>query len=267
MKKSQTLVSIIMNCHNGEKYLSKSIQSIILQSYKNWELVFWDNKSSDNSKKILKSFKDKRIKYFYSNKFNTLYKSRNLAIEKTKGKFVCFLDTDDKWNKNKIEKQINLMKKKNYDLIFTNYYVKNEVKNTLELKKNGNLFINGFTQELLNNYNLGILTVMMKKKIFKQCKFEKKFQIIGDFDFFIKTSLYFKFHYMNTPLATYRFYGENLHARKIHLYYKEMKYWIKKNEFTLFRNFDLANLKKYLLKLRFKTFFNYFLTKIYFTGV
>ena len=61
---------------------------------------------------------------------------------------------------------------------------------------------------------------------------------------------------MNTPLATYRFYGENLHARKIHLYYKEMKYWIKKNELKLLRNFDLTNLKKYLLKLRFKTFFN-----------
>ena len=64
----EPLVSIIMNCHNGEKYLKKSVSSIINQSYRNWELIFWDNKSSDNSAKILKNFKDKRIKYFYSKK-------------------------------------------------------------------------------------------------------------------------------------------------------------------------------------------------------
>ena len=61
------LVSIIMNCHNGEKFLSEAIKSILKQSYKNWELIFWDNCSTDNSSLILKSFKDSRIKYFRSN--------------------------------------------------------------------------------------------------------------------------------------------------------------------------------------------------------
>ena len=59
--KKTPLVSIIMNCYNGDKYLRKSIKSIISQSYKNWELIFWDNMSEDNSRNILKSFKDKRI--------------------------------------------------------------------------------------------------------------------------------------------------------------------------------------------------------------
>ena len=95
----QPLVSIIINCFNGQSYLKKSVSSILNQTYKNWEIIFWDNKSTDNSKKILKNFKDRRIKYFYSKKFNTLYKSRNLAIKKTKGNFVCFLDTDDFWKK------------------------------------------------------------------------------------------------------------------------------------------------------------------------
>ena len=58
------LVSIIMNCYNGEKYLKQSIKSIINQTYKNWELIFWDNCSTDNSKKITKKFKDNRIYYF-----------------------------------------------------------------------------------------------------------------------------------------------------------------------------------------------------------
>ena len=84
------LVSIIMNCHNGEKYLKESLRSIFNQKYKNWELIFWDNYSSDNSRKIIKKFKDKRIRYFYSKKFNSLYNSRNLAIGKAKGKYISF---------------------------------------------------------------------------------------------------------------------------------------------------------------------------------
>ena len=76
MKNIKPLVSVIMNCCNGEKYLRKSIQSLIKQSYSNWELIFWDNKSTDKSKQIFMKFKDKRVKYFYSSKYNTLYKSR-----------------------------------------------------------------------------------------------------------------------------------------------------------------------------------------------
>ena len=82
--KKLPIVSIIMNCHNGEKYLKDSIKSIISQTYKNLELVFWDNNSKDNSKKIVKNFNDKRIKYFKSKKFNSLYHSRNLAIKKAR---------------------------------------------------------------------------------------------------------------------------------------------------------------------------------------
>ena len=62
-----------INSHVGEKYLKKSIKSIISQNYKNWELIFWNNCSIDNSKKIFKSFKDKRFRYFESKKFQKLY--------------------------------------------------------------------------------------------------------------------------------------------------------------------------------------------------
>ena len=63
-------VSIIMNCLNGEEYLKDSLSSIVNQTYKNWELIFWDNRSTDKSADILKSFKDKRIRYFYAKKKN-----------------------------------------------------------------------------------------------------------------------------------------------------------------------------------------------------
>ena len=64
IKTNKPLVSIIMNCRNGEKYLKQSIKSILCQSFHNWELIFWDNRSKDNSKKILKSFKSKKSLFF-----------------------------------------------------------------------------------------------------------------------------------------------------------------------------------------------------------
>ena len=90
MKKPKPLVSIIMNSHNGESFLKQSINSILKQNYKKWELIFWDNRSMDNSKNQLDKFNDKRIKYFYSKNFYPLYKSRNLAIKKPKENIFVF---------------------------------------------------------------------------------------------------------------------------------------------------------------------------------
>ena len=105
------LVSVIMNCHNGETYLKESISSLINQTYKNWELIFWDNFSSDSSKEVLMQFSDKRIKYYYTKNFTPLYEARNLAIKKTSGEFISFLDTDDWWSPKRLEKQIELFLK------------------------------------------------------------------------------------------------------------------------------------------------------------
>ena len=91
------LVSVIMNCYNGEKYLNDSLNSLLSQNYSNWELIFWDNISTDNSKKIFESYKDKRFKYYSATKHEILYKARNLAIKKTSGDYIAFLDTDDIW--------------------------------------------------------------------------------------------------------------------------------------------------------------------------
>ena len=82
--KNKPLISVIMNCYNGQEFLKHSIESVISQTYKNWELIFWDNKSTDNSSKILKKYKDKRIKYFYAKKKTTLYRSKKLSYKKIK---------------------------------------------------------------------------------------------------------------------------------------------------------------------------------------
>ena len=84
MKKNnlQPLVSIIMNCHNGAKFISQSVESVLKQNYKNWELIFFDNASTDESLSIVESFNDVRIKIFKSKKFLNLYDARNQALKK-----------------------------------------------------------------------------------------------------------------------------------------------------------------------------------------
>ena len=91
------LVSIIVNCYNGEKYLKKTLESIQNQRYENWELIFWDNQSKDQSKDIFESFNDTRFKYFYADEHTPLYEARTLACKKSNGDFIAFLDCDDWW--------------------------------------------------------------------------------------------------------------------------------------------------------------------------
>ena len=170
MRNQKQLVSVIMNCYNGEKFIKKSVYSIISQSYKKWELVFWDNNSSDNSKNILKKFKDKRIKYFYSKKFNTLYKSRNLAIKKAKGKYISFIDSDDIWKKDKLKNQLLFMLDNNIEFCFTSYSIinkKNTIIKFIKAKKNIEY------KDLIKSCDIGLSTVMLKKKLLKNTKFPK----------------------------------------------------------------------------------------------
>ena len=124
---NQPLVSIIMNCYNSETYLYESINSVLSQTYQNWELIFWDNQSSDLSKKIFNNFKDKRLNYYYANEHTTLYCARNLAINKSKGEYIAFLDADDWWDNKKLEKQMSKFTRDDVGLVFSNLGTSNFV--------------------------------------------------------------------------------------------------------------------------------------------
>ena len=252
------LVSVIMNCRNGERYLIKSVKSVIQQTYKNWELIFFDNCSTDKSKKIIKSFTDKRIKYFNSKKFLNLYDARNLAIRKSKGRYVSFLDTDDLWTKDKLQQQVYFLKKnKGVKILFSNYFILEENKNKNTIKHRKNLPSGNITQKLLDNYSIGILTVFIEKNIFKKFKIKKNYNIIGDFDFFIKLSRKFRIFSIQKPLAFYRIHDSNLSSTNIKVFIKELDEWIKKNNKKLNNlGFSLDKQKFYLKKLKLKFFIN-----------
>ncbi len=251
--KKNPLVSVIVNCFNGEKYLKYCIQSIFHQTYKNWEIIFWDNSSQDNSIKIIKSFRSKKIKIFKSKKFNTLYKSRNLAIRKAKGKYISFLDTDDLWKKNYLKTFVNKIKKKDYDIICSNYdkYSEKNKKRKINQKKIISKTLS--TQFLLNNYVIGILAVFIKKSIFKKYNFSQKYDIIGDFDLFLRLSKKFKIYYINESLAIYRYHQKNLSTNNLNCYIDEIKHWLSLNKKKKDnKNFDFSSIELILIKLRLK---------------
>jgi len=256
--KNYPLISIIMNCHNGEIFLKESINSVINQTYKNWELIFWDNFSNDRSKEILLKFSDNRIKYYCAEKFTPLYEARNLAIKKASGEFISFLDTDDWWSSTKIEKQVEFfLKNKNLDVVYTNYYFFYNKTKTKKIISKKNLPEGKITRELLNNYNIGgILTALCKKKIFQTKQFISQYEIIGDFDFFVDVSLNNFFGCIQEPLAYYRAHGSNTSLKKIHLHIQELEDWLKTNKFkSHFKNYSFKGVIFILQSLKIKKSF------------
>ncbi len=248
------LISVIVNCYNGEKYLSNCIKSILNQNYKNFEIIFWDNCSTDKSKKIINSFKDSRIKKYFSKRFYKLYAARNFAIQKSKGKYISFLDVDDIWKKNKLSEQIKILKKnKNAEIIYSNYICNNQKKSVKFLKFTTKLPSGFITQNLLNDYKIGILTCLVKKKLFEKFKFNADYEIIGDFDFFIRASVYNKILSIQKPLAVYRVHENNFSLKNNYIYFSELSKWIKKmSKNKIFKNYNFFYIKKYLFKIKIK---------------
>lgn len=105
----QPLVSVIMNCYNGEKYLREAIDSVLAQTYQNWEIVFWDNQSTDRSAEIFKSYSDRRFRYFRAPEHTVLGQARNLSVEQARGEWIAFLDSDDLWLPEKLVKQTTII--------------------------------------------------------------------------------------------------------------------------------------------------------------
>ncbi len=120
------LVSIIMPTYNCAKFIGKTIESVLNQTYSNWELIIVDDCSKDNTEEVVKAFNDSRIKY------NKLENNSGAAIARTEamkiasGTYMAFLDSDDLWKKDKLEKQLKFMKENNYNFTCTAYEQINE---------------------------------------------------------------------------------------------------------------------------------------------
>ena len=120
-------VSIIMPSYRTAKYIAESISSVQRQTYTNWELIIVDDCSPDNTDEVIAPFlSDKRIRYL-KNKVNSgAAVSRNRALREARGRWIAFLDSDDLWMPDKLEKQISFMKQRGYHFSYTNYEEINE---------------------------------------------------------------------------------------------------------------------------------------------
>lgn len=115
------LVSIITPSYNSAKFIKQCIESVIAQTYTNWEMLIVDDYSADNSLQILKKYNDKRIQLIELDKNVGASESRNVAIRKAKGKYIAFLDSDDLWEPQKLEKQISFMETEDIAFSFSTY--------------------------------------------------------------------------------------------------------------------------------------------------
>ena len=250
MQTTYPLVSIIINCYNGEKYLEEALLSVFDQTYSNWEIIFWDNQSNDNSLEILRKFKDPRIKYFYASNKTLLYEARNFAIENAKGEFISFLDVDDWWTNDKLEKQILLFNNQNIGVVYSNFWFFNSIKNTKKLVNENNTLPSGNIElELLKNNFIGLLTIMIRKEAIKDLKiiFNKRYHIIGDYDLMIRLSNKWNFNVCQEPLSYYRWHGENESIKHDYLGINEFEILV--NEFEYFDNKPDKALKTRLLNI------------------
>lgn len=115
------LVSIIMPSYNTASFIEETIQSVLNQTYTNWELIIVDDCSTDNTDEVLENIKDSRIRYFKNDKNSGAAVSRNKALREAKGQWIAYLDSDDLWMPEKLEKQIHFMETNGYAFSYTNY--------------------------------------------------------------------------------------------------------------------------------------------------
>jgi len=199
-------ISIILNCYNGSEYLEECLKSIKKQTYNNYELIFWDNCSTDNSKEIFKKNYDQRFRYFKSRKNTILSKARNLASKKAKGSWLAFIDCDDIWYPNKLDEFKNFLNKNKLGVLFSDYYI---LKKKQLIKSKKKIKSNYFKNLLKENY-IYFSTVLIKKKYFFELGMcDDTLKHAEDYDILLKILNKYDGHFIDKRLIKYRIHDNN----------------------------------------------------------
>lgn len=217
-----SLVSIITPVYNSEKYLSENIRSVRAQTLSNWEHILVDDCSSDGSEALIKSFqeKDPRIKYHRLETNSGAGIARNKAIELAKGDYIAFLDSDDQWYPEKLEKQINFMEENNHHFTFTDYDMVDEngqkIPKTIKSKP-----IVTYKRALYKN-PIGCLTVIYDVNFFGK-QYMSSIRKRQDYALWLKLLKKTNGYGINECLASYRSGNESISANKLDLVKYEWK--------------------------------------------
>ena len=197
------LVSIIMPSWNTGEFITESIRSVLNQTYTNWELIIIDDCSSDDTDQIVESINDERIKYLKNEKNCGAALTRNRGLREARGEWIAFLDSDDLWMPEKLEHQIDFMKKNGYSLSFTEYEKIDEDSKPLNIYVSGPKKVN---KNKMYNYDyIGQLTMMYSAKEFGLIQIK---DIRKNNDYAIRLQLYKKpetcAYLLEENLAKYR---------------------------------------------------------------
>lgn len=208
------MVSVIIDNYNYEKYIGEAIESVLLQTYTDYEIIIVDDGSKDNSREIIEDYSKK-----YPDKISVVFKENggqasafNAGFLKTKGDIIAFLDSDDYWYPSKLEKIVEAHKK--YGLVGHNKHYSQGTSN-----KEGRNFITQ-RQKILKKYGIPYLlitsTISIKREILEKIfpMPEEKFRICAD-NYLMIYALYLSdFYYIDEELTFYRIHGKNGYARR-----------------------------------------------------
>ena len=201
----KSLISVMMPTYNNAKYIKQAIESIYAQNYDNIEIIVVDDGSTDNTKEIVKQYKD--IKYFYIEHKGIPF-ARNVALENTEGEYIAFLDSDDYWLPNKLNTQMQYFKDHpDCEIVFTKYenFFENE-----DVKKKNRAIFEKISEDKFTHY---LPSSLVKKKLFeKYGNFDEIFQTGEDTEFVtrIKENKVNIEHFINDVFYRRRLHGKNI---------------------------------------------------------
>jgi glycosyltransferase involved in cell wall biosynthesis len=207
------LISIIMNCHNGEKFLLEAINTIYSQTFTNWEVIFWDNASTDSSAKIANSF-DERIKYFFNDKKTPLGEARVFAVKKASGKYLAFLDCDDLWDHDKLSKQLEVFESDpEIGVVYSRTrIISNETTKISFMPHIDRKLCNGMIfGELAKTNTIPFVSILISKDKYYECGgFPKNYKNSMDYYLLLHILKRYRAVGLDEVLCTYRYHQNNL---------------------------------------------------------
>lgn len=197
-------ISVIIPTYNRAKLINRSLSSVLNQTYNNIEIIIIDDGSTDNTKKIIKKFKDNRIKYIKLKKNKGPGYARNIGIKKSKGEFIAFQDSDDIYHKDKLEKQIINLKKNNSDLDFCKICLYSNNKDKIvfpTLKQENKIFNNLILDELIYGNFISTQSILIKKCIIEKYFFDPDLPRLIDYDLVLRIASKINFSYTQEILV------------------------------------------------------------------
>lgn len=224
---SEPLISVVMNCYNGEKFIREAINSLVAQTHSNWELVFWDNQSTDRSAEIAKSYGDGRIRYIRAPRHTTLGAARKLAVPECRGEFISFLDTDDLYLPDNLSRKLELIEKEKAAVVYGGVIRINEAGEEgfrqLPSHSTGMIF-----EDMLRQFETDVSTMMIRRSVLVETGLNFDDRIFGseEYDLLLQLAVCHRYAVAKEYLAKVRHHRSSLT-------YKVMEKWAVDRKLTL----------------------------------